>query len=228
MRNLNIVEYKLYEVKGKKCMLDDLCELTMSENGFIVNIREYNQFDIKAYKKIIYILRFLVDKYKTSDFVPKKFALVAIELVQHLVRGNNFMNEEQHLDQSEVFGSSEKRADIIINAEIMPPEPSNAQRAIRLNPSGRLLNEWLEECAEEEETDDDEEDEAMYDVILIKPVLDKKETLKIKRAFFLDCGAVQFIELAANPPFTLKSKIKYTEVQSLLSKYPKLKRFLTN
>lgn len=37
------------------------------------------------------------------------------------------------LDEEKVFGEGEKRDKMIINAEIMPPEESNAKRAKRLN-----------------------------------------------------------------------------------------------
>lgn len=55
----------------------------------------------------------------------------------------------KHLDEKGLFGVGEKRLKIVINAEFMPPEYSNTERAIRLNPQ-KAIEEWLEEVAEEE------------------------------------------------------------------------------
>lgn len=55
----------------------------------------------------------------------------------------------RRLDEKGLFGKGEKRLKIVINAEFMPPEYSNTERAIRLNPK-EAIKEWLEEVAEEE------------------------------------------------------------------------------
>lgn len=54
------------------------------------------------------------------------------------------------LDATRLFGSGERRSQIIVMAEVSPPDHSNTGRAVRLNPGGDLLNEWLRECAEPE------------------------------------------------------------------------------
>lgn len=51
------------------------------------------------------------------------------------------------LDQLGIFGMDEDRDKIVINVEVMPPDYSNTQRAIRLNPLS-ALSEWLLEAAE--------------------------------------------------------------------------------
>lgn len=62
----------------------------------------------------------------------------------------NIMEEVmKRLDEKGMFGKGKKRLKIIINAEFMPPEYSNTERAIRLNPR-EAIEEWLEEVAEEE------------------------------------------------------------------------------
>ena len=53
-----------------------------------------------------------------------------------------------NLDKIGMFGTGEKRLEIVINAEFMPPDYTNTERALRLNPK-EALNEWLEEIAEE-------------------------------------------------------------------------------
>ncbi len=54
------------------------------------------------------------------------------------------------LDKEGIFGSGEKRKNIVVAAEVMPPEYTNTERVLRLN-SRETLKEWLEEAAEPEE-----------------------------------------------------------------------------
>ncbi|MBQ7776584.1 MAG: DUF4303 domain-containing protein [Lachnospiraceae bacterium] len=53
-----------------------------------------------------------------------------------------------NLDKKGMFGQGEQRLGIVINAEFMPPDYTNTERALRLNPK-EALEEWLEEAAEE-------------------------------------------------------------------------------
>ena len=55
----------------------------------------------------------------------------------------------KRLDKKGLFGKGEKRLGIVINAEFMPPDYTNTERAKRLNPK-EAIKEWLEEAAEEE------------------------------------------------------------------------------
>ncbi len=60
----------------------------------------------------------------------------------------NSMEKAMHnLDINGMFGNEEERLGIVINAEFMPPDFTNTERALRLNPR-EALNEWLEEIAE--------------------------------------------------------------------------------
>ena len=61
----------------------------------------------------------------------------------------NSMEKVMHnLDMKGMFGKGKQRLGIVINAEFMPPDFTNTERALRLNPKD-ALNEWLEEIAEE-------------------------------------------------------------------------------
>jgi|APLow6443716910_1056828.scaffolds.fasta_scaffold20568_2 hypothetical protein len=53
------------------------------------------------------------------------------------------------LDLEGLFGSGNQRLGIVINAEIMPPDHTNMERALRLNPLASLTD-WLVEAAEPE------------------------------------------------------------------------------
>ena len=54
------------------------------------------------------------------------------------------------LDQEGLFGTGEARNRIVINVECMPPDQSNRERALRLNPA-EALKDWLLEAAEVEQ-----------------------------------------------------------------------------
>jgi Domain of unknown function (DUF4303) len=51
------------------------------------------------------------------------------------------------LDQDGLFGRGHQRSGIVINVECMPPDHTNVERAVRLNPQ-EALTEWLKEAAE--------------------------------------------------------------------------------
>ncbi|WP_417389150.1 DUF4303 domain-containing protein [Gimesia sp.] len=51
------------------------------------------------------------------------------------------------LDAEGLFGIGNQRFGIVINAEVMPPDHSNVERAKRLNPQ-EALDDWLKEAAE--------------------------------------------------------------------------------
>ncbi|UOD29628.1 DUF4303 domain-containing protein [Massilia violaceinigra] len=53
-----------------------------------------------------------------------------------------------NLDAQGLFGSDEQRSAILINAEVSPPDYTNTERALQLNPGGALLDDWLRDCAE--------------------------------------------------------------------------------
>jgi hypothetical protein len=51
------------------------------------------------------------------------------------------------VERSGVFGSGSQRAGIVVNVEVMPPDYTNVERALRLNPP-EALSDWLKEAAE--------------------------------------------------------------------------------
>lgn len=60
----------------------------------------------------------------------------------------NSMEKVMHnLDEEGLFGTGKQRLKIVINAEVMPPDFTNTERALRLNPK-EALSEWLVEMAE--------------------------------------------------------------------------------
>ncbi|MBE6754203.1 MAG: DUF4303 domain-containing protein [Ruminococcaceae bacterium] len=64
------------------------------------------------------------------------------------LRINSMERAMHNLDASGLFGAGKERLGMVINAEFMPPDYTNTERARRLNPE-EALTEWLEEAAEE-------------------------------------------------------------------------------
>jgi|BioPla2DNA2_1021312.scaffolds.fasta_scaffold20752_4 hypothetical protein len=70
-------------------------------------------------------------------------------MAEYQIRLNSMEKAMDNLDKEGIFGVGDKRTKIVINAEVMPPDYTNTERALRLNPK-EALTEWLEEIAEEE------------------------------------------------------------------------------
>jgi hypothetical protein len=51
------------------------------------------------------------------------------------------------IERGGLFGSGPRRADIVVNVECMPPDHTNVERALRLNPP-EALTVWLREAGE--------------------------------------------------------------------------------
>ena len=66
------------------------------------------------------------------------------------IRLNSMEEVMASLDKEGIFGSGERRKNMVVLAEVRPPDYTNTERALRLN-SRETLKEWLEEVAEPEE-----------------------------------------------------------------------------
>lgn len=62
------------------------------------------------------------------------------------IRVDSMEEAMKRLDQSGLFGVGEERKNVVINVEIAPPDCSEYERAVRLNPESSLLAEYLEWC----------------------------------------------------------------------------------
>lgn len=79
-------------------------------------------------------IRFLSDAEREEEF---ELRLRAME------------NAVASLNSAGVFGTGKERESIVVTVEVMPPDFSNTERTIRLNPP-RAIKDWLEEIAEVE------------------------------------------------------------------------------
>lgn len=75
-------------------MLEELYQLVMGEEGFIVTLRCDNLFDEAKYKDIKAMLCNLVEDWKNKEFIPKKAMLIIVELIECLVGGSRFLSKE--------------------------------------------------------------------------------------------------------------------------------------
>lgn len=93
------------------------------------------------------------------------------------IRINSMERAMADLDAEGLFGTGEQRLNIVVNAEFMPPDYTNTQRALRLNPK-EALSEWLEEAAETERLK-----KIILDVSKVKTSSDLHKTLKTELGF---------------------------------------------
>lgn len=68
-------------------------------------------------------------------------------LAEYTTRVDAMVEAMQRLDSEGTFGVGAQRGAIVINVEVMPPDRSNVERALRLNPRD-ALRDWLLEAAE--------------------------------------------------------------------------------
>lgn len=54
----------------------------------------------------------------------------------------------KQLDEEGLFGTGEERKKTLIAVVVVPPDATNTERMIRLNPPSELLERWLDECDE--------------------------------------------------------------------------------
>lgn len=130
------------------------------------------------------------------------------------IRLNSMEEAMRQLDEEGLFGVGEERKKVVVIAEVMPPDYTYTERALRLNPR-EALTEWLEECAE----DEDEEDyyneiwhPQLCEVILCQPVLEKQMMVKLKKVFYYEGDMKSLMKGCENPPFILKKEVYDTSV----------------
>lgn len=78
-------------------MIDELYDLVLGDNGFIIKLRCDNIFDENIFYKIKELLKKIISEWKSEEFVPKKGFLIIIELVEFLSRNSNFLTKEDFI-----------------------------------------------------------------------------------------------------------------------------------
>lgn len=137
----------------------------------------------------------------------------------------------KRLDDKGIFGMEEERDQLFIGAEIMPPVPSNFDRARRLNPD-TVYNKWYQDWRGELLPDKPAVDwneiwnPQLCSVILKSSVTDKKTVLQIKKALNISKGLTLFIEECKNAPVVILENESYSFVINALNKFPLIQPLL--
>lgn len=141
----------------------------------------------------------------------------------------NSMEETMRiLDNKGIFGIGEVRNNVLINAEIMPPDDSNIDRAERLNPK-IIFDKWLEDTQQIEVIELDYDSiwhPKLCNVILTEKILDKKMMLKLKNIFYYNGELRAFIEGCKKPPFIIKENALYDSASEVLKLNHEFKKFV--
>ena len=78
-------------------MIETLWNSVLEEDGFIVKLRNKNEFDERMYSQIKEILTKLVEEWKNKENIPKKGLLIIVELIEFLARNSSFLSKEDSL-----------------------------------------------------------------------------------------------------------------------------------
>lgn len=122
-------------------------ERVANESGDVEEAKYYLKWSYSETPYFAYGEEFFEDV--KNVFIDRMNKLKTAEERQREVqlRINSMEKVMHNLDAKGMFGQGEQRLNIVINAEFMPPDYTNTERALRLNPQ-ETLKEWLEEAAE--------------------------------------------------------------------------------
>ncbi|MCI8848958.1 MAG: DUF4303 domain-containing protein [Oscillibacter sp.] len=90
---------------------------------------------------------------EVSELLDKQESLLSDEELYGIewdMRVDVLEEAMKRLDGSGLFGTKEERKNVVINVELAPPDGSEYNRALRLNPPSALLSAYLETCEEPE------------------------------------------------------------------------------
>ena len=122
-------------------------ERVANESGDVEEAKYYLKWSYSETPYFAYGEEFFEDV--KNVFIDRMNKLKTAEERQREVqlRINSMEKVMHNLDAKGMFGRGKQRLNIVINAEFMPPDYTNTERALRLNPQ-EALKEWLEEAAE--------------------------------------------------------------------------------
>ena len=129
------------------------------------------------------------------------------------------------LDEEGMFGTSDNRKKIFINAEYMPPDVSNVERGRRLNPLD-IFERWYKENWDESDSEDIGEyyyalnHPKMCKVIVTQSITDKKIAMKIRKDFNVPMGIGEFLMFCKHTPCTINDNFSYNYGKELISREP--------
>ena len=132
------------------------------------------------------------------------------------------------LDSQGLFALNQKREDVFINAEYMPPEESDIERGRRLNPRNIFEKWYSEQCADDAERVDYHQlyHPPLCDIYLIKNITDKKMLIKLKSLFYCDCTVTELAEMAKTVPVIIKHDMTFSEAEGIIKAAPYLNEYI--
>ena len=90
---------------------------------------------------------------EVSELLDKQESLLSDEELYGIewdMRVDVLEEAMKRLDGSGLFGTKEERKNVVINVKLAPPDGSEYNRALRLNPPSVFLSAYLETCEEPE------------------------------------------------------------------------------
>lgn len=85
---------------------------------------------------------------EVNRLFSKRTELIGLSSKETNDRLRAMENAVAKLDKEGLFGVGDERLKVVVNAEVMPPDFTNTERAKRLNPA-EAISRWLDEVAEE-------------------------------------------------------------------------------
>lgn len=147
---------------------------------------------------------------------------------EHTLWVNCMEKTMEILSEKGLFDKTKDKCNILINAEVMPPDSSNYKRALRLN-SIEIINSYNSYFVEEDYQEKDYHSiwhPKLCDVILIQSIIDNKAILKLRKCFYYDGDLKSLLQGCANPPFMLKKDAIYDNVIETLKCNPEFSKMI--
>lgn len=147
------------------------------------------------------------------------------------IRMNSMEQAMHNLDQKGLFGQGEKRLGTVINAEYMPPDNENVERAKRLNPEA-ALKEWLEVFEEDEEEPKkidwyEIHNPDLCKIILTKSIDDKRLAIRLRRDFASPLTLSDFLKCCSKIPFEIRSDFVFKKAKQIIENNQDYKEFIS-
>lgn len=147
------------------------------------------------------------------------------------IRLNSMEQAMHNLDEKGLFGKGEKRSQVVINAEYMPPDNDNVERAKRLNPEA-ALKEWLEVFEEDEEELKkidwyEIHNPDLCKIILTKSIDDKRLAIRLRRDFASPLTLSDFLKCCSKIPFEIRSDFVYKKAKQIIENNQDYKEFIS-
>lgn len=114
---------------------------------------------------------------------------------------------------------------MILNVAVFPPDEKEADRALQCNSPSNLLSEYLRACEAEPDAEIESIDwnevwhPTCCQVILTKPVTDRKMAAGLRRDFTSTLGLGEFLRSCQTVPFVIRNDFLYKTALQIVSEH---------